>query len=345
MLAGYFRLSILALLIAYPTCAAVEDAVAEASRGAALAREGKYQLAIEHYRAALRLDSQVPGLYLNLGLAYFKSKRLAEAAEAFEQAVRADSSNFQAHALLGMSYYGCRRYADSAAQLKLASEAQPDNLELRYTLAQSYLWAKQYAAALAEFQFLLSKNPDSAPVHILLGEALDASNRVDDAIAEFEAAVKASPVPADAHFGLGYLYWKRRRDNEACREFQTELKQQPQHAQALAYLGDSEIRIDRKASAEQHLRRALALDVNIRLAHLDLGILLAERNDSDGAARSFLEAIRIDPSKSDAHYRLGRLWMSLGRKQDAQAEFDRVKALAPDASPQPLLQIPKGQQP
>ena len=96
------------VLLAAQTGAAAQDAVAEAARGTALAREGKYDLAIEHYKAALRLDSHLPGLQLNLGLAYFKSNRLPEAAAAFEEAVRADSGNFQARALLGMSYYGCQ---------------------------------------------------------------------------------------------------------------------------------------------------------------------------------------------------------------------------------------------
>src|SRR5579863_6374008 len=126
----------LSLLLAVQPAAAVPDAVAEAARGTALARDGKYDLAIEHYKAALRLNPHLPGLYLNLGLAYFKSNHLSEAAAAFEEAVRADSGNFQARALLGMSYYGASRYQDAAAQLKLASETQPDNMELRFTLAQ-----------------------------------------------------------------------------------------------------------------------------------------------------------------------------------------------------------------
>ena len=94
--------------LAAQTGAAVPDGVAEAARGTALAREGKYDLAIEHYKAALRLNPHLPGLQLNLGLAYFKSNHLREAAAAFEEAVRADSGNFQARALLGMSYYGVR---------------------------------------------------------------------------------------------------------------------------------------------------------------------------------------------------------------------------------------------
>jgi len=329
-----------AALLAAQTEAAVPGAVVEAARGTALAREGKYDLAIEHYKAALRLDASLPGLQLNLGLAYFKSNHLREAASAFEQVVKADSGNFQARALLGMCYYGSSRYRDAAAQLKLASETHPDNVELRYTLAQSYLWSEQYPEALSEFQFLLSKDPDSAPVHILLGQTLDASNRTEAATAEFEAAVRATIVPPNAHFGLGYLYWKQRRYEEACREFEAELATQPQHAQALAYLGDAEMQADRKKAAETHLRRALASNSDTRLAQLDLGILLAARNESGEAARCFREAIRIDPSKPDAHYRLGRLWSSIGHQREAQEEFEKVKKLAAEEPPPPLVRLP-----
>jgi Flp pilus assembly protein TadD len=77
----------------------------------------------------------------------------------------------------------------------------------------------------------------------------------------------------------------------------------------------------------------------MRLAHLDLGVVLAARNDSGEAARHFREAIRIDPSKPDAHYRLGKLWSSLGRQQEAQAEFDKVKKLAAEQPPPPLVRL------
>ena len=111
----------------------------------------------------------------------------------------------------------------------------------------------------------------------------------------------------------------------------------------MTYLGDAEMHTERDQAAETHLRRALALDANVRLAHLDLGIVLAAKNLSDEAARHFREAIRIDPSKPDAHYRLGRLFSSLGREREAQEEFDKVQKLAAEQPPPPLLRLP-GQQ-
>jgi Flp pilus assembly protein TadD len=78
----------------------------------------------------------------------------------------------------------------------------------------------------------------------------------------------------------------------------------------------------------------------MRLAHLDLGILLAAKKDSDEAVRQFREAIRLDASKPDAHYRLGRLYSSMGYQQDARDEFDKVQKLAAEEAPPPLLSLP-----
>jgi tetratricopeptide (TPR) repeat protein len=169
---------------------------------------------------------------------------------------------------------------------------------------------------------------------------LDASNRIEDATAEFEAAVKASPVPPEAHFGLGSVYWKQQRFEDARRGFEAELVNQPQHVQALTYLGDAEMHLNQEKAAEAHLRSALALDKNTRLAQLDLDILLAARNVSGEAALRFREAIRIDPSQPDAHYRLGRLLSSLGRGKEAEGEFEKVKKLAGERPPPPLVQLP-----
>ncbi len=90
------------------------------------------------------------------------------------------------------------------------------------------------------------------------------------------------------------------------------------------------------------MRYALKLAPKTRLAHLDLGILLARGEKSAEAVRHFREAVRLDPSKPDAHYRLGRLLSSLGREQEAQAEFDKVKQLAAEEPPPPLVRLPGG---
>jgi len=61
---------LVALLSAACLWAATDPAaIVEANSGLELARQGKYELAIPHYRAAIALDPQLPGIHLNLGLA------------------------------------------------------------------------------------------------------------------------------------------------------------------------------------------------------------------------------------------------------------------------------------
>ena len=93
----------LALFAACLPAATNPKAASEADAGLALARQGNYEAAIPHYRAALKLDPQMPGLSLNLGLAYLKLNRFTEAVPLFEQAAKSDPTSFQAHVLLGMS--------------------------------------------------------------------------------------------------------------------------------------------------------------------------------------------------------------------------------------------------
>ena len=327
------------VLLAAQTGTAVPDAVAEAARGTALAREGKYDLAIEHYKAALRLNRDLPGLQLNLGLAYLKSDHLREASAAFEEAVRADSASFQARALLGMSYYGSSRYREAAAQLQRASEAQPDNLELRYTLAQSYLWSEQYPEALREFQFLLSKDPDSGPVHILLGQVLDASHREEAATAEFEAAVKASTVPPRRSLRAGLSLLEQRRYEEACREFEVELETQPQ--QRKPWL-TSETRKCARTGISRPRRTSDARWPWMRISASRTWILASFSLEGANPAKPHAVSARrfglTLPSRMPI-----TVWAGYGVhwavEQEAQAEFEKVKKLAEEEPAPPLVRL------
>jgi tetratricopeptide (TPR) repeat protein len=92
-----------------------------------------------------------------------------------------------------------------------------------------------------------------------MGQALDGLQRTPEAIAEFEAAAKAAPQEPSVHFGLGYLHWKLRQYDDAKSEFERELATDPNHAQALAYLGDIEMKSNNLENALVLLKKAVEL--------------------------------------------------------------------------------------
>jgi tetratricopeptide (TPR) repeat protein len=219
-----------------------------------------------------------------------------------------------------------RRFGDAARELKFATKADPGNLELRQALAQSCLWAKDYSCALAEFRQVVEKDPNSASAHMLMGEALDGLSQTPEAIREFEVAAKASPQEPNVHFGLGYLYWKSHRYEEAKQEFQAELANDPQHAQSWAYLGNIEMKTNPEASLPL-LRKSISFKPDLRVAYLDLGTVLAEQKQYTDAISAFQRAIALDPNEPDAHYRLGRVYRTMGRMAESEKEFAKVKSI------------------
>jgi tetratricopeptide (TPR) repeat protein len=303
------------------------DAAAIASLGVVLSKEGKYDEAAPAYRKALALRPNLPGIQLNLGLAEFKQGHFQAAISPLSTALTADPQNMQARTLLGLSCYGSKRFEEASRHLALAAESDPSNTELHRLLAQSCLHAKKYSCALDEFQQIQRQDPNSAAAHILTGEALDGLGRTPEAIAELAAAAKANPREPEVNFGLGYLYWKQHQYDDAKGAFESELSLDPDHAQALAYLGDIELKANDPQKALRLLQRAVQQRTDIRIAYVDLGAILTEEKRYREAMAALQRAVRLDASRPDAHFRLGRLYQITGNQAAAQQEFTKVREL------------------
>ena len=294
------------------------------------AREQNYKEAVPLYRKALALDPAMPGLRLNLGLALFKSEQLKEAIQEFTllKAKAPDSPEVQRlNILIGMAHYGLGEYAAAARFLKQAAAVDTQNLELRLALAHSCLWSKQYQCVLDTYHEMLTLNAESAEADMLAGEAEDAMKNYNGAIAEFRAAVKVDPKEPEVHFGLGYILWTQREYEEAATEFQAELANDPNQVRALVYLGDTQMQLNHPELAPPLLEKAAKLDAKMELAHLDLGILYSDAGQNNDALRELATAEKLAPTDVNVHWRLGRLYRTMGKRVEAKAEFDKASSL------------------
>ena len=246
----------------------------------------------------------------------------------FLAALEENPQSIQTQTLLGLSYYGSGQFPDAVKYLKVVAAAEPSNTQLHQLLAQSCLWAKNNDCALKEFQQILAQNPDSAGAHVLMGEALDGLERTAEAIEEFKAAVKASPHEPGFHFGLGYLYRKAHQYDEAKVAFQAELEIDPTNAQAMAYLGDVELKQNDPEKALVWLNKAVQQKDDIRVAYMDLGTRCSmDRKQYPEALAAIQRAVKLDPDQPDMHFRLGRLYQAMGNASAAEQEFARFRTL------------------
>jgi tetratricopeptide (TPR) repeat protein len=308
-----------------------QDAEAYANLGLLEAKQERYPQAIALYRKAQALNPDMPALRMNLGLALFKSGDMKGAIREFDpllrQAEPASPDAQRLRILLGVAHYGLGEYAAAVPILQQAMRRDPQNLPYRLVLAQSCLRAKQYQCVLDTYHEILLLNAESAEADMLAGEALDEMRDHAGAVAQFEAAVKADPKQPGVHFGLGYLLWTASQYNEAAQQFQAELDNNPDNVQALVYLADTNIRLNHFDVARPLLEKAVRLDSTFAMTHLEMGIVASQSGEKQQALREFREAVTLDPGDVQAHWRLARLYQAMGRKQDANDQFSKMRAL------------------
>jgi tetratricopeptide (TPR) repeat protein len=295
------------------------------------ARQEHYKEAVPLYRKALAIKPNVSGLRLNLGLALFKSGDLKAALPEFQASLKTappgspDADRLTI--LIGMCHYGLAQYPEAIPYLREAAGKDAQNLALRLALAHSCLWSKQYQCVMDVYHEILALNPDSAEADMIAGEALDEMKDNGGSTNMFRAAVKANPKEPNAHFGLGYLLWTQKIYPEAATEFQAELANDPDHVQAMEYLGDTLIQLNQPEKARPYLERTVKLDPTQPLAHLDLGIILSDAGDNANALHELVMAEKLKPEDVNVHWRLGRLYRTMGKKEEAKLEFDKASTL------------------
>jgi tetratricopeptide (TPR) repeat protein len=140
-------------------------------------------------------------------------------------------------------------------------------------------------------------------------------------------------------YWLGRFFLEKRNLDRAVPEFQRAIKLDPDYAQAYSGLADAHItRANFTSGADKQLyeesrgliSRALELDSDLSAAHTSLAQLKYYYDwDWEGAERSFLRAIELDPNNVNAHQFYARLLATLGRYEEAIAEILRARDLDP----------------
>jgi tetratricopeptide (TPR) repeat protein len=86
------------------------------------------------------------------------------------------------------------------------------------------------------------------------------------------------------------------------------------------------------ADQETLWRDTLAKNPSAAMAHVNLGMLLYERGQSDAAVAQFEAALALDPGDAEVHDNLGIARAARGEREAARAHFEAALRLAPGAA-------------
>src|SRR5438445_491213 len=148
-----------------------EAAEAHASRGLALAVNGRYEEAEREFQAAIQLDPKLFEAYYFHARASFANGNFVSAAEMFEHAIAVRPEDYQEAAMVEMVYERLGRPAEAEAATRRAAEKVERHLELNpYDVRALYLgagmWARLHDRARAEewAKRALAMEPDDPAV-------------------------------------------------------------------------------------------------------------------------------------------------------------------------------------
>jgi Tfp pilus assembly protein PilF len=150
------------------------------------------------------------GTYLN------DMRRYDEAIPHLEAALRIEPDKANAHNNLGVSLINRGNCMAAIPHLEAALRVRPEFPDASHNLGSCDLTVGNYPAAVRQFEAVLRASPGSAIDHFYLGASLSKiPERATDAIAEYETALRLSPNNAMVNANLGELLADLGRTNEA----------------------------------------------------------------------------------------------------------------------------------
>jgi tetratricopeptide (TPR) repeat protein len=310
------------LLKRYPDAVEVR-----ANLGAALATLGRYDEAIEQYRAVLAKKENA-GLRMNLALAYYKKGDIPKAVVELRTLQAAGPGDTRVATLLADCYSREGQDEQAIELLRPVEAAHPDDLAVEWLLGSAMIRAGHKRDGL-ERVVRAAREGNRPEAYLLAGQTALKMNEFELARDYADAALKLNPrLPgADTLRGtvLSYLG-----DNPgAITSLRKAVDANPNDFDAQVSLGavlNGERDVD---GARPHLERALQLKPDSPLARYEWARLERTEGKVEAAVKDLEKVVHDDPNWAQPHVELAALYFKLNRQEDGDREravFDRLTA-------------------
>ena len=162
-------------------------------RGMLFASRGDYDLAIEDFTEAIKLDPNNVTAYKFRGLSYFYKKDYDRAIAEYNQAIKLDPNNAEAYGLRGEAYFCKKDYDRAIADYTQAIKLAPNLKDIYTTRSNAYIEKGDYDRAIADSNQAIKLDPNSKEAYASRGLAFYSKGDYDKAITDYSQAIKLDP--------------------------------------------------------------------------------------------------------------------------------------------------------
>lgn len=316
---------VLVIFLALPAVAGeISSPVVNFLKGYRAEIRGKYDEALDLYRAALRLDPGSVQLRAEIALLFIKKGDVAEAEKIltealsirendrdvmvllasiygargefekakaiYEKCLAANGEDTEAYLYLGSLYMSEKKYDEAIQTYEKIIGYDEDNIMALYYLARLHAEKKSYDTARDYYLKVIDLRPNFEPALIDLGTLYEVEGDFDKAIEYYQRIVSFDPSNKKARSRIATIFVKKKQYNRAIHEFEK--------------LSD----LDRE-------------DVTIRVK---IGLLHLEEERYDEAIREFNIALAANSQNNAVRYYLAMAWRGKGDTKRATEEFLKI---------------------
>ena len=296
---------------------------AQGNLGVLLFFQGNYADAIPHMRAAIELQPELWRIVALLGIAEKRTGDLRAAQADLERAFsNLGEQKVQIQAGLELiELYSASARLDKALSVAVKlQELAPENPQILFV-------AYQISRQMMDQSLLgmMMVAPDSAETHMMMANELGRRGDPANAIAQYREAIRLNPMLPGAHFELAEQL--RTSSDPALNaqaedEYKAATRANQYDAKAWRQLGGVMAAKGDFKAAEEHYRKALAVQPQDSEAKTGLAIILISTSQTSEAISLLESAVKDDPTNTEAHYRLSALYRRAGRAADSKREMD-----------------------
>ncbi|CAG4962566.1 unnamed protein product [Colias eurytheme] len=195
------------------------------------------------------------------------------------------------------------------------------------------LWHLQKEAQLSALaQELVELDRNNAISWLAAGNCFSLHKERETALKFFKRAVQINPDAAYAHALLGHEYAVAEETDKALSSFRTAVSIDPRNYVAWFGIATVYARQERWKASEVHIRRALAIHPYSGVLRCQLGLAQAALGKMDRALATLERAVALDTENPLCRFHRASVLLRAGRPQDALADLQHLKDIAPRES-------------
>lgn len=261
---------------------------------------GKYDLAVQEFERAVRMDASDEDGLRGAADAYVKLGNPAGAESAYRKAISLRPNYWGVYSWLGKFYYDQARYSDAITQFKKVVELAPSNYRGYSNLGGMYIAQGRYMESLAPLNKSIEIRPNLEAFNNL-GNAYYELRRFSEAADAFQHGLNLDDSDWLLWGNLGdSLFWSGAQKSKAIAAYENaivraekRLAVNPKDTTILAFLADYNAMSNHRNKAMQEIDQAVALAPGDGEVRLRAAIAYNQFGDADRCLASLERAVAV----------------------------------------------------